>query len=187
MKTIKKNYLKFLIPAKSAGSAMHFTKLLFAAILLFGIVTADSGCKSHKKIVAAPRDLAKEKADAEAKKKKEMEEQEAARKKAADEAAAAAKKEPYDRVEKQFQTIASAPSVTAANDAIADALKSYTSADLPLLIIIFREGATVDYDKPTTVGNYLAFIKDQKKSINKVDHLEMDANGKIKQIILIKK
>ncbi|MCX6252819.1 MAG: hypothetical protein NTX61_18955 [Bacteroidetes bacterium] len=66
-------------------------------------------------------------------------------------------------------------------------LKLFSGDDVPVLIIISREGSIVDYDKPTTIRRYLDFLKDQKSNRNAVDSYQLDANGKIKELDLIKK
>ncbi len=85
-----------------------------------------------------------------------------------------------------FSGIANAASVSEANMKIAEALKLFSSPDAPVLIIISKQGDIVDYDRPTTIKNYLNYLKDTKNNINKVDKVSMDANGKIKELELIK-
>ena len=55
-----------------------------------------------------------------------------------------------------------------------------------MLIIISKEGKTVDYDRPTTIKNYLNYLKDTKNNINQVEKVLYDSNGKIKELELIK-
>ena len=85
-----------------------------------------------------------------------------------------------------FASIASATSVSQANMLIADALKLFTSPDVPVLIIISKSGDQVDYDRPTTIKNYLNYLKDTKNNTNKVEKIVNDANGKIKELELLK-
>ena len=89
-------------------------------------------------------------------------------------------------LEGYFSSIANATSVSQANMAIADALKLFSSPDAPVLIIISKEGSTVDYDRPTTIKNYLNYLKDTKNNINTVDKIIYDSNGKIKELELLK-
>jgi len=94
------------------------------------------------------------------------------------------------QIENSFQSVADAGksgNVTQANSVIKATLQLFSSDDVPVLIIISREGSTVDYDKPTTIGRYLNFLKDQKASRNEVDSYQLDNNGKIKELDLIKK
>ena len=44
-----------------------------------------------------------------------------------------------------------------------------------------------DYDRPTTINQYLEHLKDQKKNINRVHNIEYDTKGKIVELELIKK
>jgi len=85
-----------------------------------------------------------------------------------------------------FASIASATSVSQANLLIADALKLFTSPEAPVLIIISKSGDQVDYDRPTTIKNYLNYLKDTKNNTNKVEKIINDANGKIKELELLK-
>ncbi len=85
-----------------------------------------------------------------------------------------------------FANIANAGSVSQANMMIADALKLFASPDAPVLIIISKQGDIVDYDRPTTIKNYLNYLKDTKNNINKVDKITYDGSGKIRELELIK-
>jgi hypothetical protein len=94
------------------------------------------------------------------------------------------------QLENSFQSIADAAkagNLTEADNIIKNTLQYFTDPDVPVLIIIYRQGSTVDYDKPTTIQRYLNFCKDQKKSLNGVDAIQQDASGKIKELDLIKK
>jgi hypothetical protein len=95
-----------------------------------------------------------------------------------------------DQLEGAFQDIASAAragNLSQAATLIKSTMTLFASDDVPVLIIISREGNIVDYDKPTTIRRYLDFIKDQKASRNAVDSYQLDAGGKIKELDLIKK
>jgi hypothetical protein len=85
-----------------------------------------------------------------------------------------------------FSSIASATSVSQANMLIADALKLFASPETPVLIIIAKSGDQVDYDRPTTIKNYLNYLKDTKNNINKVEKISFDNAGKIKELELVK-
>jgi hypothetical protein len=85
-----------------------------------------------------------------------------------------------------FSSIAAATSVSQANKLIVDALKLFSSPDAPVLIIISKSGDQVDYDRPTTIKNYLNYLKDTKNNTNKVDKIINDNNGKIKELELLK-
>jgi hypothetical protein len=85
-----------------------------------------------------------------------------------------------------FASIASATSVSQANLLIADALKLFTSPEAPVLIIISKSGDQVDYDRPTTIKNYLNYLKDTKNNTNKIEKIVNDNNGKIKELELLK-
>lgn len=121
--------------------------------------------------------LARERAQAE---QRAREEAEAAR--AAEEA-----RQPKNVLEKNFASICSASSVTQANRIINETLNLFESNNAPVLIIISQAGGFNDYDRPTTIENYLNYIKDQKVNRNKVYNLKTNANGQITEVELIKK
>ena len=85
-----------------------------------------------------------------------------------------------------FNSISKAKNVNEANMLINEALKMFSSPDAPVLIIISKTADGVDYDRPTTIKNYLNYLKDTKNNINSVDKITSDANGKIKELELIK-
>lgn len=85
-----------------------------------------------------------------------------------------------------FAKIASATSTSQSNMLIVDALKLFTSPEAPVLIIISKTGDLVDYDRPTTIKNYLNYLKDTKNNTNKVDKVVKDESGKIKELELLK-
>ncbi|MDO5342551.1 MAG: hypothetical protein Q4F69_08880, partial [Bacteroidia bacterium] len=87
---------------------------------------------------------------------------------------------PKTGVEDFLLQIANAKDVNVANRAINEALKLFSSADTPVLILINNYG---DYDKPTTAEKYLNYIKDQKKVGVKVNNVKME-NGKISELEL---
>ncbi len=93
----------------------------------------------------------------------------------------------YSSIHDSFSAIASARDASAANLAIRDALMQFANENVPVLILISSEGETKDYDEPTTIKKYLEYLKDQKKSPNKVIEAEYDTNGKIKLLELQKR
>jgi len=112
---------------------------------------------------------------------KKLEEHELKRKKAEEE------KHKYDYINDSFNEVVRAMDVDQANKKISDALKLYASEDVPVLIIIHQEGDITDYDKPTTIKEYLNFVKDQKKYDNNINSVKFDGYGQITELELIKK
>jgi hypothetical protein len=174
----------------SARKISTVSSLLMIVVLLVG----GGGCKSKKKAMEAAAAKAKQEQEATLRKQQE---EEALRKKEAEERArreeeAAREKErarastPSTRLEQYFTAIASAPSVTSANSSIQEALSLFASENTTVLIVISEEGGQKDYDKPTTIKAYLNYLKDQKKNINRVADLQLDASGKIKEVELRK-
>ena len=121
--------------------------------------------------------LARERAMAEQKAEEER--------KAAEELAKA--QQPKNVLETNFGRIAEASSPTQANRIINETLQLFANNNVPVLIIISQAGGFNDYDRPTTIENYLNYIKDQKISRNKVNELKFNDNGKITEVELIKK
>ena len=124
----------------------------------------------------AEKKLARERAQAE-------QEAEEARKRAL---AEAQEKQPKTMLETNFGRIAAANNVTQANSIINETLKMFETNNAPVLIIISQAGGFNDYDRPTTIENYLNYLKDQKISRNKVANLKFNDNGKITEVELIK-
>ena len=100
---------------------------------------------------------------------------------------AAKAKEPKNVLEKSFANIASASSTTQANRIINETLQLFANNTVPVLIIISQAGGFNDYDRPTTIEDYLNYLKDQKVNRNKISELVFDDNGKITEVVLIKK
>lgn len=120
--------------------------------------------------------LARERAQAQKKAEEER--------KALEEAAKA--KEPKNVLEKNFSSIANASSVSQANRTINETLQLFESNNVPVLIIISQAGGFNDYDRPTTIVDYLNYIKDQKTNRNRVLNLKFNNDGKITEVELIK-
>lgn len=100
---------------------------------------------------------------------------------------AAKAKEPKNVLEKSFADIASAASTAQANRIINETLPLFASNSVPVLIIISQAGGFNDYDRPTTIEDYLNYVKDQKANRNRVSELEFNEAGKITEVVLIKK
>ena len=88
---------------------------------------------------------------------------------------------------RNFNSIANASSVSQANRVINETLGMFESPNVPVLIIIKQNAGFNDYDRPTTIENYLNYVKDQKKAAEKVYDIKYNANGKINELELIKK
>jgi hypothetical protein len=94
--------------------------------------------------------------------------------------------QPKNVLESNFSRIAASNNITQANSIINETLKLFESNNTPVLIIISQAGGFNDYDRPTTIENYLNYLKDQKISRNKVANLKFNDNGKITEVELIK-
>ncbi|HEY5822901.1 MAG TPA: nucleoid-structuring protein H-NS [Cyclobacteriaceae bacterium] len=179
---------------KTIPSNWSFSRLLMLTLLVT-LMIAGAGCKSKKKAMEAER-AAKEKAKLEQemadKKQREEEERrmrEAEEKARREEAEAKSREEvkgPAAKLDQYFNAIASSTNVASANGSINEALALFASPSTPVLIVISEENGEKDYDRPTTIKDYLNYLKDQKKSINKVGNLQFDGSGKITEVELVK-
>ena len=88
---------------------------------------------------------------------------------------------------RNFNSIASAGSISQANRVINETMGLFESPNVPVLIIIKQNAGFNDYDRPTTIEKYLNYLKDQKKAAEKVYDIKYNANGKINELELIKK
>lgn len=86
-----------------------------------------------------------------------------------------------------FSQIANASSTSSANSSIQQALRMFGSSDAPVLIIFYQANGQEDFDEPTTISKYLNYLKDQSKNPHKVKELVLDAQGKVKELVLVKK
>jgi hypothetical protein len=165
------------------------SKLIMWLLVLVICVT---GCKSKKKAAEAAR-AAEERArieqeanlrrDEEAKRK---DAEDAARRDAEARQNQALANEPKARLNQYFDAISGSGSVASANSSINEALTLFASPETPVLIVISEEGGQKDYDRPTTIREYLNYLKDQKKNINTISNLQIDNNGKITEVELRK-
>ncbi|MBN1339366.1 MAG: hypothetical protein JXA03_08585 [Bacteroidales bacterium] len=125
------------------------------------------------KIIAAKEELEKLKAEEERKLREAEEEKK--------------KKESGGYLDDYFEQIAGARSIDAANSKISETLKLFADNEVPVLIIISREGDIVDYDKPAVIKDYLHYLKDQKRYTSRVYRVKTDDYGLITELELIKK
>ena len=88
---------------------------------------------------------------------------------------------------RNFNSIANAGSVSQANRVINETLSLFESPNTPVLIIIKQNAGFNDYDRPTTIENYLNYLKDQKKATEKISDIKYNSNGKINELELIKR
>ncbi len=93
----------------------------------------------------------------------------------------------YQPIESDFQAIAGAINLDAANSAINTALQKYATPDVPVLIIISQSDGFNDYDRPTTIALFLNYLKDKKQNNFQIETVKYDSQGKITELELIKK
>jgi hypothetical protein len=165
-------------------------------MLVFIVLVSTIGCKSKKKAMEANAAAEKARIEQEAATRKQQEEAEAAR---AREAAEKSKREaeereranakastPAAKLGQYFDAISSSSNAASANSSINEALALFASPETPVLIVISESGGQKDYDRPTTIKNYLNYLKDQKKNINAISNLQFDSSGKITELELKK-
>lgn len=93
-----------------------------------------------------------------------------------------------DNINAHFISIAQAENTMEANLRIQQTLTYYASPEIPVLLIIDIYGDNQkDYDKPTTIGHYLNYLKDVKVYNRQIESIKFDVNHKVIEIELIKK
>ncbi len=90
-------------------------------------------------------------------------------------------------LEDYFSSVSKAQSTSEANLFVNEALQLFSSPDAPVLIIISKTMDAVDYDRPTTILNYLNYLKDTGNNINRIYNVKYNDSGKITELELIKK
>jgi len=93
----------------------------------------------------------------------------------------------FVKLNEAFNTITQSSSADIANQKILEALQLFANPEVPVLVIISQNGAAKDYDRPSTAKRYLEYLKDQKRNVNQIENMVLDANGKITELELIKK
>ena len=159
--------------------------------LLVVLMAVGGGCKSKKKAAEAAAAAERAKMEQEAAALKKQQEEDRKRREAEEEAAKRAaaeanKKDPQAKIEEYFTSISNSSNEASANNTINEALSMFASADTPVLIVIHESGGQKDYDRPTTIKNYLNYLKDQKKKADKIGNLQIDNSGKITEVELVK-
>ncbi len=66
-------------------------------------------------------------------------------------------------------------------------LKYFNSTDTPVLIIVNKENGKFIYDKPTSIEQYLDYLKYKQMSPHVIHNLQLDEEGKITQLELMVK
>jgi flagellar motor protein MotB len=172
-------------------NAIRYSRRPLWMILAFVVALSFSSCKSKKKAMEAQA-AEKARQEQEAALRKQQEEEAQRRQREADEKAkaeadAAAKSStPYTKLGEYFDSITKSSSITSANSSISEALTMFASPDTPVLIVISESNGQKDYDRPTTIIDYLNYLKDQKKNMNKIEKLQFDNSGKITEVELRK-
>jgi hypothetical protein len=179
----------------------HTNKMISRSSRLFVIVAIcllliGSGCKSKKKAMEARNAAERARIEQEAADKKKREEDEARKREAEERARAEAEAEanrksasstPAAKLDQYFNAIAASGNAASANSSISEALTMFSSGQTPVLIVISEEGGAKDYDKPTTIQDYLNYLKDQKKNLNAISDIKFDGSGKITEVELTRK
>lgn len=117
-----------------------------------------------------------------------LREQEEEKKRQKTEALRLKKQAELDNINAHFISIAQSANTTEANLRIQQTLTYYASPEVPVLLIIDIYGDNQkDYDKPTTIGHYLNYLKDVKAYNRQIESIKFDVNHKVIEIELIKK
>ncbi len=98
-----------------------------------------------------------------------------------------AEEQAAERLENNFNSLASAVNADQANQSIQETLAMFSNQETPVLIVIHEEDGIKDYDEPTTIKKYLDYLKDTKKNLNYISDIRLDANGKVSELELRRK
>ncbi len=90
-----------------------------------------------------------------------------------------------EKLESYFGIVANSP-LSAANSNMTEVMGMFSDPSAPVLIVIYNEDGTTDYDEPTTIKKYLEYLKDTKNNKAKVEEMVLDDSGKIKELVLKK-
>ena len=170
------------------------SKLIVLALVLMSVFS----CKSHKKAMEASNAAAEKakiereaaerklKADEQARQADDKAKWEAEQQRLKESESERKTSTPAVKLSQYFNSIASSGNATSANTSINEALTLFASSETPVLIVISDSGSMKDYDKPTTIKDYLNYLKDQKKNINSISNFKTDSDGKITELELKK-
>jgi len=159
-------------------------------VMLIALIIGGASCKSNKSAtdISSTKDNEREERTEETLKDKNAKDAIAEEDTSDEEEdVMSAKDEAENKLQDYFRAIANAPSVASANRSIEEALNLFDSDDALVLIVINNSGGKKDYDRPTTIKEYLNYLKDQKKNINRVGTLKLNSSDKITELELIKK
>jgi len=150
--------------------SFNFPMNRLLTIMLIGLL-AFGACKSKKKVVeAAPAPVPVE--------------QPAPAPKPAETPKPTAEEIAVGKLEGYFNSIANSSNVQSANNTIREALGMFSNQNTPVLIVIHEQSGVKDYDEPTTIDNYLNYLKDTKKNLNFISDVRMDGSGKVTELEL---
>lgn len=156
---------------KQSLFSLSVRKSLLMAVL---VLLAMGACKSKKKVVeAAPTPTVKEEVVAPAP--------------APVAVAKSAEEVAVERLENQFNSIASSANSTTANQTIQEVLSLFANQEVPVFIVIHEEAGVKDYDEPTTIKKYAEYLKDTKKNLNYISDIRLGAGGKVTELELRRK
>ena len=168
------------------------TQTFKVILLAMAISNFTSGCKTSKPVMTVtPEDekMEIERAALHEEREIELKKREDQLKKVDEDFAkrnASSKEAHISKLSQYFDAITSSNSIVFADNRISEALKMFESANTPVLIVVNEEDGRKDYGKPTTIGNYLTYLKEQKKNINLISNLKIDCSGKITEVELWK-
>ncbi|MBN2616052.1 MAG: hypothetical protein JXR71_10210 [Bacteroidales bacterium] len=95
--------------------------------------------------------------------------------------------EKFKSLNDAFSQIAQSATYDGANQRIQQTLTLFSTPEVPVLIIIDQQQGFNDYDRPTTIGKFLNYLKDMRAYKFAVESVKKDAQGKITELELIKK
>ncbi|PIB36042.1 hypothetical protein BFP72_11860 [Reichenbachiella sp. 5M10] len=91
-----------------------------------------------------------------------------------------------ERLTNYFDAIATSSTTDSANASIDEALTMFSDGDAPVLIVIYKGDGSPSYDEPTTIENYLHYLKDTQNNNTEIEEIVYDTDGNIKELVLKK-
>ena len=84
----------------------------------------------------------------------------------------------------QFNALINPAMEDNSNDIILETLTYFESNDSPVLIILQELNGKIFYDRPTTIENYLYYLKDLKKNYHQIEEMNLNNDDKINKLVL---
>jgi len=75
---------------------------------------------------------------------------------------------------------------SATNNNISQALTLFASSNAPVMVVIHDKNGKKNYTRTLTIAAYLIYLKGQKSSVDRIEHIAVNEVGKITELELMK-